>query len=420
MKAQMVRLLLIVVISGLIGYYIGVSEISIAWKKFAPQVTFTSKQPPPNVSNVDFSMFWQVWQRLQTTYYDKKALDATKMYNGAISGMVAGLDDPYTLYLPPVQNTSFKQTLAGEFEGIGAELGMKDKQIIIMAPLDGSPAKKAGLKAGDAILKVDNKPTFGWTLSQIVDKIRGPKGSNVMLTIARVGANKAFDVSVVRDTITVKSVDGWVNKVSDIEHIDTTSFSKDKLSDKVMYMRLSQFGDKTNDEWLALVDKLDLSIKNDNSFKGAILDLRNNPGGYLTDATFIASEFISDGIVVIQDTGTEKTNFTVSRKGLLLDTPLIVLINGGSASASEIVSGALRDHKRAKLLGEKSFGKGTIQEAEDLGGGAGLHITIARWLTPNGTWVHGKGLTPDIEVSSDQNTATRDAQLERAVQELVK
>jgi carboxyl-terminal processing protease len=190
---------------------------------------------------------------------------------------------------------------------------------------------------------------------------------------------------------------------------------------KIAYIRLSQFGDQTNKEWTSLVNNLDLQIQQDKSVKGLILDLRNNPGGYLTDAVFIASEFLGVGKTVVLEEGhdNKKTSF-VTRKGLLTKIPLIILINKGSASASEILAAAMTDNNRGILVGETSFGKGTIQMADDLGSGAGLHITIAKWLTPKGIWVNGKGLKPDIEVKPDDKDQGHDAQLEKAVEELIK
>lgn len=417
MKTRKLQLLLVVLISALIGYYIGVSKISLDWKNYHPSVAILSKEPPPAVSNVDFSMFWNVLDKIETSYYDKKAIDPQKLVNGAISGMVQSLGDPYTVYLPPVQNTDFKNGMAGKFEGIGAELGMKEKQIVVVAPLSGSPAEKAGVKSGDSILKVENQAIAGWTLSQAVEKIRGPKGTVVNLTILHKDSAKPENIKITRDTITVKSITDWVKKIKDVSSINM----KNNGDAEVAYIRLSQFGDNTNQEWLAFSNKLSLQIRENKNIKGLILDLRNNPGGYLTDATFIASEFIDSGVVVMEEKGNgDKNSFSVNRKGLLLNIPLVVLINKGSASASEIVAGALRDHKRAKLIGETSFGKGTIQQAEDLGAGAGLHVTIAKWLTPNEVWVHGKGLTPDISVEPDQKDQSHDAQLEKAVEEILK
>jgi len=419
------QVVILLIISGLIGYYFGINNVKVSWKNYQPSPTVVSKEAPISLGNVDFSIFWDVWQKIETNYYDKTKLDPTKMLNGAIEGMTQSLGDPYTMYLPPVQNTSFKDGMAGQFSGIGAELGAKDKQVIVIAPLVGSPAEKAGIKAGDAILKVDAESTADWTLSSAVSKIRGVKGTSVTLTVLHKDSGKPLDVKIVRDVITIKSVDGWVKDVKDIGGIKVTKDQKGKAA----YVRLSQFGDSTNDDWSAIINKIFLQMQSAKDVKGLIIDLRNNPGGYLTDAVFISSEFLKQGTPVVLQENAQgvRTTLSVERKGLFVDNAmrLVILINKGSASASEIVSGALRDNKvngksKAILVGETSFGKGTIQQADDLGNGAGLHITIAKWLTPNGTWVNGAGLKPDIEVKLDQKDPSRDTQLEKAVSELVK
>lgn len=427
MNSKILRLTLVIFLSGLIGYTIGVNKIKIDWANYQPQLQITSKEPPPTVTKIDFTPLWTVVKKLEGSYYQKTDLNATKMLNGAISGLVASLDDPYTVYLPPAQNDDFKEVMAGKFEGIGAELGMKDKQIIIQAPIDNSPAVRAGLKPQDAILEVDGSSTIGWTLSQAVDKIRGPKGTKVSLLIYREKDKEPRKIDIIRDTITVESVTYWVKPLSEVKKITITDDLKSNTRDKVAFIRLSQFGDQSNQEWVKAVNDISLEVQKDKSVKGVIVDLRNNPGGYLNQAVFIASEFIKSGVIVQEeDRQGEKKKLSVSRQGLFLDIPVVVLLNKGSASASEIVAGALRDHNRAKIVGETSFGKGTIQQAEDLGGGAGIHVTIAKWLTPNGTWVHGNGLKPDIEVKlkdSDDinpNSEKHDSQLEAAVNTLVK
>lgn len=415
------RLFLLTVTAFALGFTLGVNKIDFDWKHYRPTVTVVNKEPPNGNMQLDLSTMWVVMDKLQTQYYDKTKIDPQKMLNGAITGLVGSLDDPYTMYLPPQQNTQFKQTLAGQFEGIGAELGMKDKQIIVVAPLEGSPAQKAGIRAGDSIVKVDDAPTFGWTLNQAIEKIRGPKGTKVLLSVLHKDASQLKNISVARDTISVKSVFLWTKKIKDIDEVNQKVFSKDVLSKEVAYIRLSQFGDSTNQEWLTLANKLGLAVLKNPNIKGLILDLRNNPGGYLADATFVSSEFLPRGkTVVTQDDGAgNKLDLKVEKQGILQNIPLVVLINKGSASASEILSGAMRDYNRALIVGETSFGKGTIQTAEDLGGGAGLHITIAKWLTPNGTWVHQKGLTPDVAVEADNKNLSRDAQLEKAIQTLL-
>lgn len=421
MKNTTLRFILVILISVLIGYYFGVNKVAIDWRNYKPSLSIINKQPPPILGDTDFSVFWNVWENLENKFYDKSKLDPQQMLNGAIAGLTQSLGDPYTVYLAPVQNNNFKQGLAGQFSGIGAELGIVDKQVIVIAPLNGSPAEKAGVKAKDMIVKVDGASTLGWSVSQAVEKIRGPKGTEVTLSLIHENTKKSEDVKITRDIITVKSVEGWVKDIKSITGIKSTKGIKGKENDRVAYIRLSQFGDQTNKEWTSLVNKLDLQIQKDpKAVKGLILDLRNNPGGYLTDAVFIASEFLGVGkTVVLEERHDNKKNLLVTRKGLLTNIPLIILINKGSASASEIVSAAMMDGNRAILVGETSFGKGTIQMADDLPNGAGIHITIAKWLTPKGVWVNGKGLKPDIEVKPDGKDQSRDLQLEKAVLELI-
>jgi len=421
-KIKSLQLILIVLIAAFIGYYFGINRVKVSWEKYKPSVAVINKEAPPTQNSVDFSLFWNVWDKLESDYYDKTKLDPQKMLNGAITGLTQSLDDSYTMFLPPKQNTNFKSGLAGQFTGIGAELGTKEKQIIVIAPLDESPAQRAGLSAGDIILKVDGEETLSWTLPFAVDKIRGPKGTSVTLTILHKNSQKPLDIKIVRDTITVKSVTGWVKQIKEIESIKSITGIKGRENEKIAYVRLSQFGDSTNKDWQNIISKFDLQMQSDSEIKGLIIDLRNNPGGYLSDAVYISSEFLKQGTpVVLEESGQgARVTLSVSRRGLMYEVPLVVLINKGSASASEIVSGALRDNKRAILIGETSFGKGTIQEARDLGNGAGLHVTIAKWLTPNGTWVNGTGLKPDIEVILDEKDPDHDTQLEKAVAQLLK
>ncbi|MBI5044537.1 MAG: S41 family peptidase [Candidatus Levybacteria bacterium] len=423
---RVIRFFILILIAGIVGYYIGVNKISFDWKQYKPSISVVNKEPPSSLSNLDMDRFWTVFQKVQEGYYDKKAIDADKMLNGAITGMVNSLDDPYTVFLPPTQNKDFKQMLSGQFSGIGAELGLRDKQVVVVAPIDGSPAQKAGIKSGDAILKVNDDATSGWTLTQTVEKIRGPKGTQVALTVQHKNESTEKIIKIIRDTITVKSVAAWVKEVGAIDQINKPAALSAHQKDKIAYIRLSQFGDNTNQEWLTTINALSLDMQKKGAVKGLILDLRNNPGGYVNDAVFIASEFLKMGSpVVIQDYGSGKEeSLVVKRGGLLMNTPLVVLINKGSASASEIVAGALRDYDRATLVGEQSFGKGTMQNAEDLGNGSGIHVTIARWLTPKKSWVgngkNGEGLKPDIVVTLDSKDQSHDAQLEKAVEILTK
>jgi len=418
MSNKKIQLVLLIAISLLVGYFFGKTQVSFELKNYHPHVSFLNLEPPAEASTVDMKNFSDVWNTLTQKYYDRSKLDQQKMINGAISGLVGALGDPYTMYLPPTQQNNFQQQLAGQFGGIGAELGLTGKQIVVIAPLAGTPAEKAGIKAGDLVLGVDGQSTATWNLEQTVEKIRGKKGTDVTLTIQHKDAKDKQDIKITRDTITVKSVDGFVKSVKDIASLPDSFKSSDKANTKIMYVRLAQFGDNTNKDWTALVTKL--KSQGGSDVKGMILDLRDNPGGYLQDATYVAGTFLPEGTpVVSQQTGADKNTLSVNRQGELLDIPLVVLINRGSASASEIVSGALRDNKRAKLVGDKSFGKGTVQEALDLGAGSGMHVTIAKWLTPNGTWVHGVGLTPDVSVALDPKDPTHDIQLQKAIETLL-
>lgn len=359
----------------------------------------------PQGKNIDFSLFWQVWDKLEANYFDKSKIDHQKMILGAIKGMVASLGDPYTVFLPPDEQKRTQEDLGGEFEGVGIQLGFKGSQLAVIAPLEGSPAEKAGVKAGDFIVGIKDKDkgletnTVGLSLPDAVEAIRGRAGTKVTLVLTREGVEKPFETEIVRAKIEVPSVKlSFVGENKNIAHL-----------------QLYRFGDNTNGEW----DKAILKIKNEKS-KSLILDLRNNPGGYLNGAVVIASEFLPQGVAVIQEDGRKtRQEFKVTGKARLADIKLVVLVNGGSASASEIVAGALKDSGRAKIVGEKTFGKGTIQESQELDS-SGLHITIARWLTPKGTWVNDKGgLEPDVKVEDKTNTKV-DEQLEKAIEELVK
>jgi len=403
-------LLVLLLLAGNIGYRLGKSGTTIS---LGAQKKIIINASPPPAREVDFSLFWEVWNRLEQKYLDKQKVDPQKMVYGAISGMVNALGDPYTVFLPPKENSDFKQELNGSFEGIGAQLGAKDDKIVVIAPLPSHPAEKAGIRAGDWIVKVNDEETFGWTVPQAVNKIRGPKGSSVNLQILHEGDKAPIDVTVTRDTIVVKSVELDTKQ-------STQAACKNSTCPAVVYLRLSRFGDQTNDEWNTAVTMARQKLLSSPPPSGLILDLRNNPGGYLQSSIYIASEFIKSGVVVAQENSdSTRETYSVTRVGNLLDVPLVVLINKGSASAAEILAGALRDHKRATLIGETSFGKGTVQTPEDLPGGAGIHITTARWILPNGDWIHGKGIKPDMEIKNATDAATTvDAQLEAAIGKL--
>lgn len=376
----------------------------------------------PVADRADLTLFWDVWDRLHKYYVDKNALNNTKLINGAISGMVSSLGDPYTVFLPPEQNKEVKDDLGGLFEGIGAQLGVEDKKIVVMSPLKDSPAQKAGIKAGDWIVKVDGTDTSSWTLYEAVSKIRGPKGTSINLTVIHKNTTTPETIKVVRDTITVSSVD-WELKNARCSGGD--SFSCEVVQSacqdckKIVYLRLSRFGDDTSEQWNKAVDQILEKEKTENP-AGIVFDLRDNPGGYLSGSVFIASEFLPDGTVVIQDSvRTGRQVYTVDRAGRLLTIPVVVLINKGTASAAEIVAGSLKERGRAKLVGDTSFGKGSVQEAQDLAGGAGIHITTAKWLLPSGTWINGKGIDPDVKIENSDSSPENDLQLTKGIEVLL-
>jgi len=391
---------LLVIISGWSGFWLGTHQFQINLGQ--KNIVKIDRKVPADRQDVDFSLFWDVWDRLEENYLNKEDINPSQMVFGAIQGMVASLGDPYTVFLKPPENKEVKDDLNGSFEGVGIQLGYKDDQLAVIAPLKGTPADKAGVKAGDLILKIDEESAIGLFADEAVEKIRGPKGSTVRLTLLSTGEKDSHEVEIIRDTIVVPSVE-----------VDFLSLN----GQTVAHLKLMKFGDRTTDEWEKAVNQI---LDHQPQVDGIVLDLRNNPGGYLTGSVFIASEFLSSGIVVQQEQGNGlKETYSVDRQGKLLKQPLVVLINEGSASASEIVAGSLRDHQRAEIVGTKSFGKGTIQEAEDLPGGAGLHITTARWLLPSGESVDETGLSSDVEANDDSQTK-EDEQLDKAVEALLK
>mgnify|MGYP001563572902 CR=1 FL=1 len=384
----------------LFGLYLGSTYKDRAFLLGANQeggeVRSKEELPPHLLKDADFDLFWDVWNVVQEKYLTQPIPD-TQLFYGAVSGIVASLQDPYSVFLDPTLTARFISELAGAFDGIGAEIGIKKDQLVIVAPLPGTPAERAGLLAGDAILKIDATETLGMPLDVAVAKIRGKAGTTVSIIIMRTGWDEPKTFSIVRQTITVQSV--------------TTK----ELPGDIGYIKLVYFNETTNE----LFDKVvrDIVVKNP---KGIILDMRNNPGGLLEVGIQVASQWISaPETVVIQETqGGKRTPFPAVVTARLKGIPTIVLVNGGSASAAEIVAGAFQDYKLARLVGEKTFGKGSVQIFEHLPGGSSIKLTIAHWLTPHGRQIDMVGILPDIEVkmARDNYENNTDPQLEKALE----
>lgn len=351
----------------------------------------------PKTQQLDFSSLNSLYGVLQRNYDGE--IPREKVLDAARKGLVEATGDPYTTYLTAEEAKEFSNDLNGKLSGIGAEIGLRNNIVTVIAPIDGSPAKAAGLQAGDAIIEINGESTEGMSVDGAVRKIRGPKDTKVKLTLARNGTQGPVNLEITRADIVVPSV-------------------KSSMKDgDVAYIQVSRFASDTG----ALVKQAARELKAQGA-KKVVLDLRNNGGGYLQAAQEVSSEFLPEGkLVVAEKSGGEvREELKSAGGGELVGMPTIVLINGGSASASEITAGALRDHGAAKLLGEKSFGKGSVQEIKDLHDGAQLKVTVARWFTPKGSNIDKEGIKPGIEVkmTPEDVNADRDPQLERALAEL--
>lgn len=347
---------------------------------------------------VNMSLFWEAWNKLSEKYVNPAKLDTQKMIYGAISGMVSSIGDPYTSFFEPAETKSFIEDVSGQFEGIGVEVGIKNNQLQVISPIEGSPAKKAGLKAGDKIIKVDDFLTANLSVEEAVKKIKGKKGTEVTLTISRDGLEKTMEITIRRDVIIVPSLK-WELKENNIA-----------------YIRIYQFSEKTGIDFSKTANEILRS-----STEKIVLDLRGNPGGYLEVAQDIAGWFLEKGqIVAIEDFKNKKERIYLKAEGnsKLLKYPTVILMDQGSASASEILASALADNRKIKLVGETSFGKGSVQELQDLSGKSSLKITIANWLTPKENLITDKGIEPDfkVEVTDKDIELNIDRQLDKAIE----
>ena len=351
-------------------------------------------------SKKDFAIFWDAWRMIQNSYLRAGEVKSGNMIYGAAAGLVGSLDDPYSVFMDPDEAKRFSEDINGNFGGIGAEIGMKNEQIVIIAPLKNSPAEKSGLLAGDKLYEINASSTVAMTIGAAVKKIRGPKGTIVTFLVGRTGNEKPLTIKVVRDTIVIPVVE-WAMKGDSIAHIQFYTFSENSADLVRVALQEAQTA----------------------GAKGIVLDMRNNPGGYLDAAVTIAGYFMdADMPVVFEEFRNGKRDTFLSRgPAFAKNLPMIIILNGGSASASEILAGALKDNIGTQIVGEKSFGKGTVQELTELRGGAEIKLTIAHWILPKGMQIDKNGIVPDIEIklTDEDREKKRDPQLDKAL-ELIK
>ncbi len=355
----------------LAGYMLGVQGAQSALA--SPQTTDAAQRDKL------FAPFWETWDMLHDVYVDIDEVDDIALMEGALEGMLSVLGDPNTTYMTPAEFAMANEDLEGKFEGIGAYV-RKDEitgALIIVSVIETSPAEAAGVLDGDAVYEVDGENITDLDQAQLINRVRGPAGTTVTLGIRRHGVSGILQIDVVRASIKIPSVEG--------EMVDDGT---------VAYLRLRQFGAQTEAEMTAILE--DLMAQEPS---GLVLDLRGNPGGYLNTAVNIASEFIPEGVVLIERSATDEQEHVATQDGVAEDVPMVVLVDQGSASASELLAGALQDTERAVVIGTDTFGKGTVQTWRMLSNGGGVRVTIARWYTPEGHTVDGTGLAPDMKLN---------------------
>jgi len=375
------------IIGGGIGLLLGVSTNT-------PQnVTFFGNKNQSH-DNVDFSAFWEVWDNIEQNFFATEQIDRQSMIYGAIRGLVNSLDDPYTTFFTPGEAEIFQNDLTGSIEGVGMEVGIRDGQLTIISPLEGTPAQKAGLKPQDIIIEIDSKPTQNLSLEECINFIRGEKGTSVTLAISRELIFEKENFTLIRQVIHIPSVELTI------------------LDESIAHLQISHFHQNLSHDFNVVARQ----ILNDSSVRGIILDVRNNPGGYLEITKQIAEWFLyREDVIVIERLGENQKRFIKANGNEnFVSYPLVVLINRGSASGSEILASALRDNRRIKLIGEQSFGKGTVQQPINIQDNSLLKITTAEWRTPNDESIDGVGLIPDLEIKNEDQG--QDLQLEKAIE----
>ncbi|PIS42448.1 MAG: hypothetical protein COT24_03330 [Candidatus Kerfeldbacteria bacterium CG08_land_8_20_14_0_20_40_16] len=388
--------LIVILAVFLTGVLIGAWKVNQITPYQAAEAIINKATSHLSTEKVDFNIFWKAWDIVQNKYVGRP-VDERNLFYGAMSGLVASLQDPYSVFFNPDLTQAFNQEISGTFDGIGIEIGIKKNQLVVIAPLPDSPAEKTGILAGDKIMKIDSVDTNTITIDTAVNLIRGKEGTTVNLLIEREGENEPLSFTVTREVIKVQSIT-W-------EIIDSN----------IAYLKISHFNEDTEKNFQKAINEIILKEP-----KGIILDLRNNPGGYLDVAIDITGSFVEkEKIVVIEDYGDgRRTEYKSDDGGSLSNYPVVVLVNNGSASASEIMAGALQDYGVATIVGEQTFGKGSVQELTEFSDGSSLKLSVAKWLTPTGRSINEEGIKPDVEVklSEDDYNSDRDPQLEKAIE----
>ena len=368
-------------------------------KEYGKVIDKSQELPEFFKKDVSFSIYWKVWNKIQNEFIDRPVPEPQLFY-GSLMGLVASLGDPYSVFLEPKISQKFQEELQGKFEGIGCEIGIRDSRLVAVSPLPDSPAEKAGVKAGDKIFFIDDYDTTGTSIEEAVDRIRGEKGTQVTLTILRDNETEYRKIIIIRDTIKIISA-SWN--------------MQERNGKNIAVIKLTHFNSDTNERLVKAINEILLANPD-----GLILDLRSNPGGYIEQAVDIASHWIDAGKIVVTEDygGEEKNKHLANGSAELKDYKTIILINKGSASASEIVSGALQDYSLAKIIGEQSFGKGSVQGLQEFQDGSSIKLTVARWLTPNNHQIDKLGIMPDeeVELTEDDWNDGKDPQMERALE----
>ena len=398
MQRKNIFILLIIPITFVFGFLFGSKE-----RVQADEYWFNSKSS--SISSEDFELFWKALIVLDKKHPDAKEISSEERVWAAIQGLASSYGDPYTTFFNPEEMANFDEDINGEFSGVGMEVGLEDGYVTVIAPLKDSPAEKAGIEAGDIVTKINDESTLDMTIDQAVEKIRGPKGEIVSLTIARNGEGELIEFEIVRDTIELTTIE--------------TSISPDDKN--IFIISMYNFSEDSSLEFNNAIQEFIKSGK-----KKLILDLRSNPGGYLTSAVDISSVFVPQGKVVVTESfsdSSEKEDIIYRSKGTNLKLPkdmkMVILVDKGSASASEIVAGSLQEYKIATLIGTETFGKGSVQEYLKLDNDTAIKVTVARWLTPLGNSIEESGLTPDYVVEYDSE-AEKDSQIQAAIEILNK